>query len=317
MNNKDCKVAIISLTYNHEPFIRNCLDGFVMQKTNFPFVAIVHDDASTDKTASILKEYAEKYPDIIDPIFEEENQYTKADSQTGKKIETELNKYKPKYIALCEGDDYWIEPNKLQKQVDEMEADEEISLCYTRSKCFNTSRNEFTIVRGLDCVDFRTFLLYDETITLTVLIKYELYKKYFEVIQPQNKNWLMGDTPLWLWLAKNGKIKPIDIISGIYNAHEGSASRTGSYKQHQRFNKSALDIRLFFIEKYDDCRDLIPYLYDKYYRKNMGDAYGFLKVAECLKNFKCLNTKEKDDYKVVFKLFPRVLLYIFHEIMKR
>ena len=72
-------VTIRCITYNHEPYIRQCLEGFVMQKTNFRFEAIVHDDASTDGTAAIIREYAEKYPDIIKPIYETENQYSKHD----------------------------------------------------------------------------------------------------------------------------------------------------------------------------------------------------------------------------------------------
>ena len=71
-------VSIKCLVYNHAPYIRQCLDGFVMQKTNFRFEAIVHDDASTDGTQDIIREYAEKYPDIINPIYETENQYSKA-----------------------------------------------------------------------------------------------------------------------------------------------------------------------------------------------------------------------------------------------
>lgn len=70
-------VTIRCITYNHEPYIRQCLEGFVMQKANFHFEAIVHDDASTDRTAAIIQEYAEKYPDIIKPIYETENQYSK------------------------------------------------------------------------------------------------------------------------------------------------------------------------------------------------------------------------------------------------
>ena len=73
-------VTIRCITYNHEPFIRRCLDGFVMQKTNFPFEAVVHDDASTDGTADIIREYAEKYPHIIKPIYEKENLWSKRDS---------------------------------------------------------------------------------------------------------------------------------------------------------------------------------------------------------------------------------------------
>ena len=81
--NEPLMVTILCLVYNHESYIRQCLEGFVMQKTNFRFEAIVHDDASTDGTAAIIREYAEKYPDIIKPIFETENQYSKGDGSLG------------------------------------------------------------------------------------------------------------------------------------------------------------------------------------------------------------------------------------------
>ena len=113
-------LTIRCLVYNHEPFLRQCLDGFVMQKTNFPFEAIVHDDASTDGSAAIIREYAEKYPDIIKPIFETENQYRKHDGSIARIMEAAVHP-NSKYIAFCEGDDYWIDPNKLQIQVDFLE----------------------------------------------------------------------------------------------------------------------------------------------------------------------------------------------------
>ena len=116
----DPLVSIRCLVYNHEPFLRQCLDGFVMQKTTFPFEAIVHDDASTDGSAAIIREYAEKYPDIIKPIYETENQYSKHDGSIGRIIEAAMHP-KSKYIATCEGDDYWTDPNKLQIQVDFLE----------------------------------------------------------------------------------------------------------------------------------------------------------------------------------------------------
>lgn len=300
-------VAIKCLTYNQEKYIRKCLDGFVMQKTNFPFVAIVHDDASTDGTSQIIEEYAKKYPGIIKPIIENENQWSKHDGFLGRVVREAIDVYSPKYVALCEGDDYWIDPLKLQKQVDAMEADEDISMCYTRSKCFSESRNQYTIVRSIDCIDFRTFLLYDETITLTVLCKNDIYSQYYTEFEQQRKEWLMGDTPVWLWMCKNGKIKALEDITAVYTAHQGSASRTKTYLQHKKFNKSALDIRLFFIEKYNDCMDLIPYLYDKYYRANMSDAYDFGEMLECLKNFYKIKEKKKNDYFVMIKLLPKVI----------
>ena len=127
MDNRELMVTIRCLAYNHESYIRQCLEGFVMQKTNFRFEAIVHDDASTDGTAAIIREYAEKYPDIIKPIFETENQYSKRDGSIRRIMDEHTY---GKYIAMCEGDDYWTDPLKLQKQVDFMEQNEEYSMCF-------------------------------------------------------------------------------------------------------------------------------------------------------------------------------------------
>lgn len=132
-------VSIKCLAYNHEKYIRKTLEGFVMQKTNFRFEAIVHDDASTDGTAAIIREYAEKYPDIIKPIYETENQYSKKDGSLTKIMH---NACKGKYIAYCEGDDYWTDPYKLQKQVDFLEVHSDYVMCSHRYYSFIQEKNE-------------------------------------------------------------------------------------------------------------------------------------------------------------------------------
>lgn len=129
--NQEIFVAIRCITYNHEPYIRQCLEGFVMQKTNFRFVAIVHDDASTDGTAAIVREFADKYPDIIWPIYETENQWSKRDGSLRRIMNKAIDETGCKYIAVCEGDDYWIDPLKLQKQVDYLEANPDCGIVYT------------------------------------------------------------------------------------------------------------------------------------------------------------------------------------------
>lgn len=121
-------VSIRCAVYNQEKYIRQCLDGFVMQKTKFRFEVIVHDDASTDDTVSIIKKYSESYPEIIKPIFEKENQYSKHDGSIRKIMDTACS---GKYIAFCEGDDYWTDPLKLQKQVDILESNPDVSFVYT------------------------------------------------------------------------------------------------------------------------------------------------------------------------------------------
>lgn len=124
-------VAIHCLVYNHEPYLRDCFEGFVMQQTNFSFVAIVHDDASTDGSAAIIREYEEKYPHIFKPIYEIENQYSKRDGSLGRIMNEAIEATRAKYVAMCEGDDYWTDPLKLQKQVDILESNPDYSMCYT------------------------------------------------------------------------------------------------------------------------------------------------------------------------------------------
>jgi len=126
---KPILVAIHCLVYNHEPYLRDCLNGFIMQKTNFRFVAVVHDDASTDRSASIIREYEEKYPNIIKPIYETENQYTKHDGSHRRIMNEAICATGAKYVAFCEGDDYWTDPLKLQKQVEFLEAHPDFSMC--------------------------------------------------------------------------------------------------------------------------------------------------------------------------------------------
>lgn len=122
----DIKVSIICIAYNHEKYIRDALDGFVKQKTNFNFEVLIHDDASTDSTADIIREYEKKYPELIKPVYQKENQYSK-----GVKISKNYlyPNAKGKYIAICEGDDYWIDEYKLQKQFDVLEMHPEIDGC--------------------------------------------------------------------------------------------------------------------------------------------------------------------------------------------
>ena len=132
-------VSVYCLTYNHEKYIRDALEGFVSQKTDFAYEVLVHDDASTDSTAKIIREYAEKYPGIIKPILQTENQYSK-NVKIVKTIITPL--LRGKYIAICEGDDAWIDPNKLQKQFDFMELHPECSLCVHQAYKKNMTTGE-------------------------------------------------------------------------------------------------------------------------------------------------------------------------------
>ena len=130
--NREIAVSIICITYNHEEYIRDALNSFVMQKTDFQFEILIHDDASTDNTAAIIREYEIRYPEIIKPIYQKENQYSKG-LALGEPFafidKYQYSRVKGKYIALCEGDDYWTDQYKLQKQFDAMEEHSEVDMC--------------------------------------------------------------------------------------------------------------------------------------------------------------------------------------------
>jgi glycosyltransferase involved in cell wall biosynthesis len=127
-------VSISCTTYNHEKYLSDALDSFLIQKTTFPFEIIVHDDASTDATRDIILAYHDKYPDIIKYIFQKENQYRKGGLIAPRFV---FPQAKGKYIAICEGDDYWMDEHKLQKQVDFLEKNPEYVIVYTDCEAFN------------------------------------------------------------------------------------------------------------------------------------------------------------------------------------
>ena len=131
-------VSIVNNTYNHEGFIRDAIEGFLMQKTTFRVEILVHDDASTDGTAGIVREYTLKFPDLIYPVFQTENQYSK-----GIKVSStyQFPRTRGKYIAICEGDDYWTDPLKLQKQVEFLESNPEYVICYHDCKVIDENGN--------------------------------------------------------------------------------------------------------------------------------------------------------------------------------
>lgn len=139
-------VSICCMAYNHAPFIRKCLDGFLMQEPptgvstdEHWYEILIHDDCSTDGTDDIIREYTEKFPNKIFPLYETENQYRK-----GKVIDAyNYDRAKGRYIAVCEGDDYWTDPYKLQKQVDWMDAHPDYSVCFHRVKHYNVYSDEY------------------------------------------------------------------------------------------------------------------------------------------------------------------------------
>ena len=216
-------VAIHCLVYNHELYLRQCLDGFVMQKTNFRFVAVVHDDVSTDKSADIIREYAEKYPDIIKPIFETENQWSKHDGSIDRVMHDVIDELGTKYVAMCEGDDYWTDSYKLQKQVDFLEEHPDYSLCCHGYSILNAG--DGTIKERKDGLSEGTVLgitftnvdnwKYRYTSTLTLVYRQDISKQIPELSLFR----YFRDAHRHYYLLKYGKGYYMPFVGAVYRDH--------------------------------------------------------------------------------------------------
>lgn len=231
-------VSISCITYNHEPYIKDCLDGFLMQQCNFDYEILIHDDASTDGTANIIREYEAKYPDIIKPIYQSENQYSRGVSITST---FNLSRAKGKYIALCEGDDYWTDPLKLQKQADILERHPEYSLVSGGySEFYEHSGERKDILHDPDNPENSSPIGFE--VTLEMFMK----KWYIQTLTMMYRNGVISgelrqkyhyfrDVHLIYYLLQYGNGYYITELLGVYRRHEG-----GIYSQIGRANQQRL-----------------------------------------------------------------------------
>ena len=274
-------VAIKCTVYNHEPYLRECLDGFVMQQTDFPFVAIVHDDASTDKSADIIREYAAKYPDIIMPYYETENQYSKG--TLSKVMNEAVDATGAKYIALCEGDDYWTDPKKLQKQVDFLETHKEYSMCFHGA----IVKDEFNCQEKYDCThiearDYEINELFTHWIVPTASIVHRHEVQGFHVV---HQEWMItGDVCLVAMCSSIGKVRGMSDIMSVYRLNQGSMVHSDMYSK-KKVNRSPEHFLSFYYSfpKLDRATITWCVAHAFYIRARKGDENIFRKAIDLCK----------------------------------
>ncbi len=275
-------VSVCMITYNHEPFIREAIEGVLMQQTSFPIELVIGEDCSTDRTREICLEYKEKYPDKIKFLLNEKNL-----GMMPNFIQT-LNACTGKYIALCEGDDYWTDKLKLQKQVDFLEGNEEYVMAYHDAKVIDEA-GEIISEAKLPC-DFKQELheieLKKGTWVPTLSICFRNVIKSFpkEMLKVVN-----GDTFLISLLGQFGKGKLIyDIQPGYYRVHKG-----GVWSEKGKLYKLSSSINTFrYLKKYFKKKgDLEVADYYDSFAKNLADRHIFEtvkkeKISEILNVYK-------------------------------
>ena len=210
---EEIKLTVYCFVYNHEKYLRSALEGFVSQKTDFRYEVIVHDDASTDGSAKIIREYAEKYPDIIKPVYQTENQCSQGVPMFLKFIYPRL---RGKYVAACEGDDYWCDEHKLQKQADFLDAHPEYSACAHNTMILrmkdNTKVPMFPDTEDKD-ITFEDTVKGKSYHTSSLMYRYE-----YAGLRPEffDKAKTFEDTPKAILLSLNGKIRFFHEIMSVY-----------------------------------------------------------------------------------------------------
>lgn len=214
LTNADKMVSVVCIAYNQEKYIADAIDSFLMQKTDFAYEILIHDDASTDDTANIIRKYESKYPDLIKAIYQEVNQYSQ-----GKHVGLFCYEIaKGKYIAVCEGDDFWTDPNKLQKQVDYMESHPDCSLCVHAAYVSNCDRTKLKPnIRpnhGNKIFTVEEIIAGGGGIFVTNSMMYpaesDKYRPSYFDKSP------IGDYPLYIYLATKGTVYYIDEFMSAY-----------------------------------------------------------------------------------------------------
>ncbi len=290
---KEPLVSIVTITYNHEPYIRKCIEGVLMQKVNFPIEFIIAEDCSTDGTLAICKEYAEKYPELIRLITSKNNVGAIANERRAMKAA------KGKYIAFCEGDDYWIDPLKLQKQVDFLEKNPEYSVTFHRCKHFNvvdgTTKGDqcgFLFQNNEEGVDVTVEMFFEKWITqpltmvyrvsmfdLDDMLKYKYYRDMHQIyhLLMNGKGYLFGFDGGVYQVTGSGVFSSMNIIKECNTVVE-------IYKELYNFNKNNIIIK----EKYIDALKWSSNTLKKHKKDRPKSIYNALLVFIHTFNFRFL-----------------------------
>lgn len=245
-----CRVS----TYQHAPYIRQCLDGILMQKTNFSFEIVIGEDESSDGTREICIEYANKYPDVIRLFLHKRENNILVHGQPSSFFQGMYTIFhlRGKYQAICEGDDYWTDPHKIQKQVDFLEKNNDFSICFTDYLVYNEKSKKFNYpaLKNLyknKSVFSRNQLIFSNFIpTATVM-----FKTRQEVFSKLDINFYPGDWFVHILNSEFGKIKFLPFESTIYRKHDGGiCSASNPIENNMKYLNSIKKFRKLYPKNY-------------------------------------------------------------------
>ncbi|MCB0792012.1 MAG: glycosyltransferase [Flavobacteriales bacterium] len=220
-------VSVVCTTYQHERYIAQALDGFLMQRTDFPFEIIVHDDASTDATPRIVREYAERYPDLIVPVLQAESHFHKPGSVT----KAACDVARGRYIATCEGDDHWTDPDKLQLQVDLLEANPDATGCFHYTQQIFDGTGAPGRIIGEH--GGRTRFSVEDTFSPYALCHYNafMFRSHLQFLPDWYATIKSGDMAIFSMVAAQGPLLCIPRVMSVYRKHSAGITAADAAEQ--------------------------------------------------------------------------------------
>ena len=302
---KNPLVSVKMITCNHEPYIAQAIEGVLMQDTDFTIELIIGEDCSTDRTFEIVLNYQKKHPEMIRIITSKKNVGIKKNSRrVGKAC-------RGKYIALCEGDDYWTDPSKLKKQVDFLEANPEYGLVhsdfdkyYESRKVFEKAFNKNNTIKIPEGNIFNNLLGNKWIIhTQTSMFRNNLNKKYLKFYadnKNETKKWRYEDIALFLYFANFSKIKYLDESTAVYRILEESACNTKSEKKRIENDVALQKLKLFYAQNFHASENIIHDLYVRLNQALLKKAFIFDNFILAKKAFCCLIKNGKIRIKDIF-----------------
>ncbi len=244
-------ISVIVATYNHEKYIRQCLDGILMQQGSFLLEILVWDDCSADNSFKIIREYEQKHPHIIRAGITNQN------IGLIKNFIQLIEKCSGKYIAPCSGDDYWKDPEKLLKQFNFLESNPDFGIVHTDiDALFEKSKKTIPSFHKHQKRKFNTISSFQEMLNqgcfsmITAMFKKQLIDEYISAIKPQSKNWSSEDYPFFIYSSINSKIHYFPESTAVYRIRKGSIFHSETLSKHADFLRNNMYIEVFFAEKY-------------------------------------------------------------------
>lgn len=239
-------LSVIMTTYNHARYLAEAIESVLMQRTSFVVELVIGEDRSTDNTRAIAKEYVERFPERIRLITSAENVGMRANYRRT------IEAARGRYIAMLDGDDYFTDPDKLQQQVDMLESDTSLGMCYTRSERIDERGGVTIYPRGACTTDFDSMLRRNPAENATVVARRELVMQYYAEVRPEHHpEWLTDDLPMWLWFGANSRVCAIDRTMAVHRVLSYSVSHNPDYRRKLRFCDSLSDIALWYDERYN------------------------------------------------------------------